>query len=315
MALSVALSLALTLALSLAPVWPISLVYLWPVCGIQPNWLWLDGFPRTGGCSAVAALSEVSKGLMFNSMDMNQPLLELRQIVKRYQLDSGDVLALDRVNMQIFPGEMFAITGPSGSGKSTLMNILGCLDNADEGHYILAGEDVSELEGDDLSDIRNRKIGFVFQSFNLLPRLSALENVEMPLLYAGVRHARQLAEEALATVGLADRIHHEPPQLSGGQRQRVAIARAIVTDPAIILADEPTGNLDSRVGRDILNLFHELNRQGRTIVVVTHDASVACHCGREAQIRDGRVTAILEHPPVEFQSLSTAVSTPLAATG
>lgn len=247
-------------------------------------------------------------------MNPEKPLLELKEIVKRYHLDAGDVLALDRINLQIMPGEMFAITGPSGSGKSTLMNILGCLDVADQGEYILDGEDVSELQGDELSDIRNRKIGFVFQSFNLLPRLSALENVEMPLLYSGHRHPREAATEALETVGLADRMHHEPAQLSGGQRQRVAIARAIVNNPAIILADEPTGNLDSRVGRDILNLFHDLNRQGRTIVVVTHDSGVAKHCAREARIRDGRVTEILEHPPVNDHELM-GVEAPVAAAG
>jgi putative ABC transport system ATP-binding protein len=247
-------------------------------------------------------------------MESAKPLLELNQIVKRYHLDAGDVLALDRIDLQIMLGEMFAITGPSGSGKSTLMNILGCLDVADDGTYILDGEDVSELQGDELSSIRNRKIGFVFQSFNLLPRLSALENVEMPLLYAGVRHARSVASEALETVGLAERMHHEPSQLSGGQRQRVAIARAIVTNPAIILADEPTGNLDSRVGRDILNLFHDLNTQGRTIVVVTHDSAVAKHCAREARIRDGRVTDILEHPPIRADG-AVEVDPPLAAAG
>ncbi|MGC8559695.1 MAG: ABC transporter ATP-binding protein [Phycisphaerae bacterium] len=247
-------------------------------------------------------------------MELVKPLLELKQIVKRYHLDAGDVLALDHINLQIMPREMFAITGPSGSGKSTLMNILGCLDVADEGEYILDGEDVSELQGDELSVIRNRKIGFVFQSFNLLPRLSALENVEMPLLYAGVRNAREAATEALETVGLAERMHHEPAQLSGGQRQRVAIARAIVTNPAIILADEPTGNLDSRVGRDILNLFHDLNRQGRTIVMVTHDSSVAKHCVREARIRDGRVTEILDHPQIGTQDVAD-MQPPLAAAG
>ncbi len=247
-------------------------------------------------------------------MELDKPLLELKQIVKRYHLDAGDVLALDHINLQIMPREMFAITGPSGSGKSTLMNILGCLDVADEGEYILDGEDVSELQGDELSVIRNRKIGFVFQSFNLLPRLSALENVEMPLLYAGIRNAREAATEALETVGLAERVHHEPAQLSGGQRQRVAIARAIVTNPAIILADEPTGNLDSRVGRDILNLFHDLNRQGRTIVMVTHDSNVAKHCAREARIRDGRVTDILGHPPIGTQDVAD-MQPPLAAAG
>lgn len=222
-------------------------------------------------------------------------LLEIRDLVKRYQLGDTDVLALDSVNLSIDEGDMVAITGPSGSGKSTLMNILGCLDDSNSGTYILAGEDVSKLTGDKLAQIRNRLIGFVFQNFNLLPRLSALENVELPLLYAAHKDAKAIAKKALETVGLADRMHHEPNQLSGGQRQRVAIARAIVTNPAIILADEPTGNLDSHVGREILEVFHKLNDQGRTIVIVTHDANVARHCRREVLIRDGQIVGIIEH--------------------
>jgi putative ABC transport system ATP-binding protein len=216
-------------------------------------------------------------------------MLETRGLKKTYILGETTVHALDGVDVDIAEGEMAAITGPSGSGKSTLMHILGCLDTPDEGTYILAGEDVSRLSGDQLASIRNRRIGFVFQSFNLLPRLSALENVELPLLYGGRKDARGAAENALATVGLGDRMGHLPAQLSGGQRQRVAIARAIVTDPAILLADEPTGNLDSVTGREILALLGRLNSQGRTVILVTHDPSVAASCSRQIRIRDGRV--------------------------
>ncbi len=222
-------------------------------------------------------------------------LLEIRGMVKRYMLGETEVLALNKVDLSIQEGDMVAITGPSGSGKSTLMNILGCLDDFDAGTYVISGEDVSKLTGDKLADIRNRLIGFVFQNFNLLPRLSALENVELPLLYSAHKDAKAAARKALEAVGLADRMHHEPTQLSGGQRQRVAIARAIVTNPAIILADEPTGNLDSRVGREILDVFHKINDQGRTIVIVTHDSNVARHCRREVQIRDGQIVDIIEH--------------------
>jgi putative ABC transport system ATP-binding protein len=219
-------------------------------------------------------------------------MIRTRGLCKTYHLGETVVRALDGVDLDIADGEMVAITGPSGSGKSTLMHIIGCLDSADGGEYVLAGEDVAGLDMDALAGIRNRRIGFVFQSFNLLPRLSALENVEMPLLYAGRRDARKRAAEALGTVGLADRMEHEPNQLSGGQRQRVAIARAIVTDPAIILADEPTGNLDSTTGQEILGLFHNLNAAGRTVVMVTHDARVAEHCGRQVRMLDGKVAGV-----------------------
>lgn len=215
--------------------------------------------------------------------------LQTRNLHKTYVLGDTTVRALDGVDIEIEDGEMVAITGPSGSGKSTLMHILGCLDTPDGGEYILAGEDVSGLSKDRLAGIRNRRIGFVFQSFNLLPRLSALENVEMPLLYASRRDARKRAAEALSTVGLGDRMHHEPNQLSGGQRQRVAVARAIVTNPDILLADEPTGNLDSKTGEEILDLFQALNRQGRTVILVTHDQKVAAYCRRQICILDGKV--------------------------
>jgi putative ABC transport system ATP-binding protein len=218
-----------------------------------------------------------------------EPVLEASHLVKRYLVGGETVLALNDVSCRVEKGEMVAITGPSGSGKSTLMHILGCLDHPDEGRYVLAGEDVSGMSRDRLAEIRNRHIGFIFQTFNLLPRLTALENVELPLLYAGRTDARQAAREALERVGLADRMHHEPNQLSGGQRQRVAIARAVVASPAMILADEPTGNLDSATGEEILRLFGELHGEGRTIVVVTHDAGVASHCERRIRLRDGKI--------------------------
>lgn len=210
---------------------------------------------------------------------------------KTYNLGGQVVNALDGVTLTINRGDLIAITGPSGSGKSTLMNIIGCLDYPDAGSYFLDGEDVSRLGGNRLAEIRNEKIGFVFQSFNLLPRMTALENVELPMLYAGAHGSKNRAREALQTVGLGDRGHHQPNQLSGGQRQRVAVARAIVLEPSIILADEPTGNLDSRTGKEILALFKELNDSGRTIVIVTHDPDVSGFCKRQITMRDGKVVA------------------------
>jgi len=216
-------------------------------------------------------------------------IIHMENIEKTYKMGGVAIRALDGVSFDIDDGEMPAIMGPSGSGKSTLMHIIGCLDHADVGRYILAGEDVSQLSPNQLAEIRNRRIGFVFQTFNLLARMNALENVELPLLYAGNDHAKAQAEEALKIVGLADRMTHEPNQLSGGQRQRVAIARAIVTNPAIILADEPTGNLDTRTGDEILALFRELNKQGRTVIVVTHEPDVARQCSRQIYLRDGHI--------------------------
>lgn len=219
-------------------------------------------------------------------------IISLHSVVKTYELGGTTVRALDGVSFGVERGEMVAITGPSGSGKSTLMHIIGCLDRPDAGSYVLDGEDVARLSSDRLATIRNRRIGFVFQSFNLLPRMTALENVELPLLYAGRKNAKDLAAEALRTVGLEHRMHHEPNQLSGGQRQRVAVARAIVTNPAILLADEPTGNLDTRTGEEIMSLFASLNAQGRTIIIVTHEPEVAGHCRRQIQLRDGRITSM-----------------------
>jgi putative ABC transport system ATP-binding protein len=216
-------------------------------------------------------------------------IIEAQSIVKTYKLGESRVVALNGIDLHVEKGEIVAITGSSGSGKSTLMHILGCLDHPDSGTYILGGEDVSKLPPNRLAEIRNRNIGFVFQNFNLLPRLNALENAELPLLYAGEPEAKDRAEEALRIVGLGDRMYHAPTQLSGGERQRVAIARAIVTDPAIILADEPTGNLDTRTGEEIMAIVEELNVQGRTIIIVTHEEAVANHCRRQVHIRDGRI--------------------------
>ena len=216
-------------------------------------------------------------------------IIQAQSLIKTYRLGESQIVALNGIDFQVEEGEIVAIKGSSGSGKSTLMHILGCLDRPDSGIYILAGEDVSKLSPDRLAEIRNRNIGFVFQSFNLLPRLNALENVELPLLYAGASEAKDRAKDALKIVGLDARTHHEPAQLSGGERQRAAIARAIVTDPAIILADEPTGNLDTKTGEEIMVIFEQLNAHGRTIIIVTHEPVVANHCTRQIHIRDGKI--------------------------
>jgi len=221
--------------------------------------------------------------------DNGKTLIEISGITKHYSLGETVVKALNGVDFQVKTGEMVAITGASGSGKSTLMHILGCLDRPDSGNYLLAGENVATMSKDQLAYIRNHRIGFVFQTFNLLPRMNAQENVELPLLYAGLRDAKDRAAEALQRVGLADRMHHQPNQLSGGQRQRVAIARALVTKPDLILADEPTGNLDTRTGDEIMALLKQLNDGGGTLILVTHEADIARQCRREVRLRNGQV--------------------------
>ena len=231
---------------------------------------------------------------------MRASVVQLRGITKTYRMGREvTVNALRGVDLDIWPNEFVAIMGPSGSGKSTLMNIIGCLDVADSGTYVLAGENVGRFSDDKLAAIRNKHIGFVFQTFNLLSRLNAIENVELPLIYGGDRkERRQRALAALDQVGLGDRIHHRPSELSGGQQQRVAIARALLNDPAMILADEPTGNLDSRSSAEILSIFQRLNDLGKTVVMVTHEPDVAAHCKRIVRMRDGVVARdeLVAHP-------------------
>ena len=222
---------------------------------------------------------------------MNAPVIQIRDLVKTYDMGATQVHALRGLSLDIDVNEYVAIMGPSGSGKSTLLNILGCLDVSTSGQYELNGQQVSEMDDDALAHIRNREIGFVFQTFNLLPRSDALDNVELPLVYSSVPPAerRDRAVNALESVGLAERMHHRPNELSGGQRQRVAIARALVNDPAIILADEPTGALDTRTGKEIMELFRQLHAQGNTIILVTHEEEIACYSHRIVRFRDGVV--------------------------
>jgi putative ABC transport system ATP-binding protein len=233
--------------------------------------------------------------------DTTVPIIEAVEITKIYGVGDAQIAALDQVSFQIFPGEFVAIMGPSGSGKSTLMNILACLDRPTAGRYVLAGEDVSEYDRASLAYIRGRELGFVFQSYNLLPRMTAFENVMMPMMYQHVTKLSAAEREekafaALEAVGLSDRMGHLPSELSGGQQQRIAIARALINDPIMILADEPTGNLDTHSSADIINLLHSLNEKGRTIVMVTHDADVARQTGRIIQIRDGKLASDQKHP-------------------
>lgn len=222
---------------------------------------------------------------------MSETIIQITGVKKIYDLGKARVHALDGVDLKIYANDYVAIMGPSGSGKSTLMNMLGCLDTPSQGQYYFGGEDVAKMDDNALADIRNRRIGFVFQSFNLLPRATILRNVELPLVYAGMpkKQRAERAKLALAQVGLGDRVEHRPNELSGGQRQRVAIARALVTEPSILLADEPTGNLDSKTGEEIMQLFEALYEKGHTIILVTHEEEIAHHARRLVRLRDGLV--------------------------
>ena len=238
--------------------------------------------------------------------DLTPPLISIDRLARHYVVGGETVRALDGVSFDIRAGEWVAVVGQSGSGKSTLMNLLGCLDTATSGTYRLNGADVETLSDDQLADLRNKEIGFVFQTVQLLPRASALANVELPLVYRGVsRKARRAtAEQALRSVGLANRMHHRPNELSGGQRQRVAIARALVGEPSLLLADEPTGNLDSQTGEEIVRLFGELNARGHTIILVTHEPRLAAQCPRAIKLMDGRILG--DGPGAEVAALQAA---------
>ncbi|PKP05890.1 MAG: macrolide ABC transporter ATP-binding protein [Bacteroidetes bacterium HGW-Bacteroidetes-5] len=220
---------------------------------------------------------------------MNKEIIIIKGIKKFYKVGNQEVKALNGVDIIIHKNEYVAIMGPSGSGKSTMMNILGCLDSPTAGTYILNGTDVSKMDDNDLAEVRNKEIGFIFQSFNLLPRYNALDNVSLPLIYSGIGKAERdlMAREAIESVDLTDRLHHKPNELSGGQRQRVAVARALVNKPSIILADEPTGNLDSKTSADIMKLFADIHKKGNTIIVVTHEEDIAKHAKRIIRLRDG----------------------------
>ncbi len=237
----------------------------------------------------------------------DKPLIKLENVYKIYETGSTEVRALDGITLEIFKGEFVAIMGASGSGKSTLMNAMGCLDRPTKGSYRLDGEDVSGMTDNELARIRNKRIGFVFQSFNLLRRTSALENVELPLIYGGIKNRRARARESLEKVGLGERIWHKPSQLSGGESQRVAVARALVTDPDIIMADEPTGNLDSKVSAEIMELFWQFNVDGKTIIVVTHEKDISEYAGRIIRMIDGKIVSDEKQTP-RLAKKTTAIS-------
>lgn len=243
-----------------------------------------------------------------NGMSEKDPIIILRDIHRTYQMGTQVVRALDGANLEVFPNEYVAIMGPSGSGKSTMMNIIGCLDVPTSGTYVLNGQDVSDMDDDELAEARNREIGFIFQTFNLLPRVDCLQNVELPLIYAGHSRSkrREMAADALRSVGLGDRMDHKPNELSGGQRQRVAVARALVNNPSILLADEPTGNLDSKTGIEIMHLFEALHKAGNTILLVTHEEEIAQHAHRIIRLRDGKIETDerVESPTLEGVELN-----------
>lgn len=243
-----------------------------------------------------------------NNGTSGHPLIQLRDVRKLYPMGTEIVRALDGVSLDVYPNEYVAVMGPSGSGKSTLMNMIGCLDTPTDGSYLLRGHNVGEMVDNELAEIRNREVGFVFQTFNLLPRVNCLQNVELPLIYSGKTRGqrRQMAAHALEQVGLSDRVTHKPNELSGGQRQRVAVARALVNNPALVLADEPTGNLDTKTGQEIMRLFETLYRRGNTMMVVTHEEEVAHHARRIVRLRDGLVESDIrvENPILANQDTS-----------
>ena len=246
-----------------------------------------------------------------NNGTSGHPLIQLRDVRKLYPMGTEIVRALDGVSLDVYPNEYVAVMGPSGSGKSTLMNMIGCLDTPTDGSYLLRGQNVGEMVDHELAEIRNREVGFVFQTFNLLPRVNCLQNVELPLIYSGKTRGqrRQMAARALEQVGLSDRVTHKPNELSGGQRQRVAVARALVNNPALVLADEPTGNLDTKTGREIMFLFETLYRRGNTIMVVTHEEEVAHHARRIVRLLDGLVESDVrvENPLLANQDTSAVL--------